>query len=79
MTIAISHRRENTFNNIETQSMTSSEAFNTTITNRSIISRANPTVPQPFHLSRSNSRKAKEVLISLKIENDKKEEEELER
>jgi hypothetical protein len=36
-------------------------------------------MPMPFHLSRSNSRRAKDVLQQKKLEEEKKEEEELER
>lgn len=63
-------------NNIETQSVVSDIFNNTANISNCTSLRAAFTLPQPFHLSRSNSRRSKEVLIKEKLELQKKEQEE---
>lgn len=52
--------------------------FNTTVISNS-NSTKNITMPQPFNLSRSNSRRTKEVLFKEKVDKDKKVQEEEEK
>ncbi|CDW81256.1 UNKNOWN [Stylonychia lemnae] len=66
--ILLSNRRD--LNQLETQSILSDN--NTTQISNSISLRC-ITMPQPFNLSRSNSRRNKDVLLREKIEKEKKE------
>eukprot|EP00347_Sterkiella_histriomuscorum_P007034 403350501 len=70
----LTHRRDQTIFSLETQSILSDNInYNNTTQMSGSVSLRSITQPQPFNLSRSNSRRNKDVLVKEKIEKEQKE------